>query len=319
MKVTGISFGSKNGRTDILVKEALFAAKAAGAEVEFINTHALNIGHCRSCGYCNRCRDEKTEIHCCLKDDFHILEDAFMEADGLIIGAPVYVVGPNGQVKNFIDRLSPHRDRSEMIEENKRRAAQGREPLEPNLFKDRYIGYISVGGAQTHNWVAFGLPTLHLLSVSQCLKAVGHIDAYDQGRTGSPLLDKGLMKMCGDLGRTVTQSIGKPYSEVNDWVGPKGLCPVCHNTLLDFMDGVRVECPTCGIRGTVSIVDGELKVSWPESEPLRARNTEVGVYEHYYEIRNMIKVCVPKLEAARDELEEEMKKYLNFEEAIKSV
>ena len=38
MKVLGISFGRRNQRSDVMVKEALFAAKAAGAEVQFINT-----------------------------------------------------------------------------------------------------------------------------------------------------------------------------------------------------------------------------------------------------------------------------------------
>ena len=33
MKVLGISFGRRNQRSDVMVKEALFAAKAAGAEV----------------------------------------------------------------------------------------------------------------------------------------------------------------------------------------------------------------------------------------------------------------------------------------------
>lgn len=35
MKVLGISFGRKNQRSDVLVKEALFAAKAAGADVSY--------------------------------------------------------------------------------------------------------------------------------------------------------------------------------------------------------------------------------------------------------------------------------------------
>ena len=54
MKVLGISFGRKNQRSDVMVKEALFAAKAAGAEVQFINTVTMNIGHCRACDYCSR-------------------------------------------------------------------------------------------------------------------------------------------------------------------------------------------------------------------------------------------------------------------------
>ena len=67
MKVLGISFGRRNQRSDVMVKEALFAAKAAGAEVQFINTVQLNIGHCRACDYCSRMRDKgEVEIHCCM-------------------------------------------------------------------------------------------------------------------------------------------------------------------------------------------------------------------------------------------------------------
>ena len=49
MKVLGISFGRKNQRSDVMVKEALFAAKAAGADVQFINTVTMNIGPCIAC------------------------------------------------------------------------------------------------------------------------------------------------------------------------------------------------------------------------------------------------------------------------------
>ena len=53
MKVLGISFGRKMKCGDIMVKEALFQAKAAGAEVEFINTINMEIGHCKACGACS--------------------------------------------------------------------------------------------------------------------------------------------------------------------------------------------------------------------------------------------------------------------------
>ena len=120
MKVLGISFGRKNQRSDVMVKEALFAAKAAGADVQFINTVRMDIGHCRACDYCSRMRDNgETEIHCCMKDDYHILEEACLEADGIIIAAPVYAVGIVGQFKNFVDRFGPSHDRAALIEENK--------------------------------------------------------------------------------------------------------------------------------------------------------------------------------------------------------
>ena len=317
MKVVGISFGRMNQRSDILVKEALFAAKKAGADVQFINTVRLDIGHCRACDYCSRMRDKgEVEIHCCMKDDYHILEEACLEADGIIIAAPVYAVGIVGQFKNFVDRFGPSHDRAALIEENKKRKAEGKPELDPRYFKDRYTGYISVGGAQTHNWVSLGLPMLDLFNFSLCMKCVGHVDAYDQGRTGSPLLDKNLMAQAAELGKAVAESLGKPYDEVDTWVGDEGVCPVCHNPLLSMNGTTHVECPICGIWGDLSVDGDKVKVEWSEKEIARARNTNIGIYEHYNEIQNMITVCVPKLVANKDMLDEEMKKYINFDESI---
>ena len=317
MKVVGISFGRMNQRSDILVKEALFAAKKAGADVQFINTVRLDIGHCRACDYCSRMRDKgEVEIHCCMKDDYHILEEACLEADGIIIAAPVYAVGIVGQFKNFVDRFGPSHDRAALIEENKKRKAEGKPELDPRYFKDRYTGYISVGGAQTHNWVSLGLPMLDLFSFSFCMKCVGHVDAYDQGRTGSPLLDKNLMAQAAELGKAVAESLGKPYDEVDTWVGDEGVCPVCHNPLLSMNGTAHVECPICGIWGDLSVDGDKVKVEWSEKEIARARNTNIGIYEHYNEIQNMIPVCVPKLTENKDYLDEQMKKYINFDETI---
>lgn len=323
MKVVGISFGRRNQRCDILVKEALFAAKKAGAEVEFINTLTLNIGHCRACDYCSREREKgKTEIHCCMKDDYPILEEACVEADGIIIAAPVYAVGIVGQFKNFLDRFGPSHDRAAMIEENKKRIAEGKkadELLDTRYFKDRYVGYISVGGAQTHNWVSLGLPMLDLFSFSLCMKCVGHVDAYDQGRTGSPLLDKRLMEKCGDLGKAVAESIGTAYDKCHTWVGEEGVCPVCHNQIMSLNGTTKVECPICGIWGNIVIEEDKLHVVFTEEEKERARNTSIGIYEHYNEIQNMIKVCVPKLQENAEKLPAMMKKYQNFSETIASI
>ena len=317
MKVLGISFGRRNQRSDVMVKEALFAAKAAGAEVQFINTVQLNIGHCRACDYCSRMRDKgEVESHCCMKDDYSILEEAVLDADGVIIGAPVYAVGIVGQFKNFLDRFGPSHDRAALLEENKKRKAEGKPELDPRYFKDRYTGMISVGGAQTHNWVSMGLPMLDLFNFSFCMKCVGHVDAYDQGRTGHPLFNPALMEQCAKLGTAVAESLGKPYDEVDTWVGDEGVCPVCHNPLLSMNGTTHVECPVCGIWGELSVERDKVKVDWSEKEIARARNTTIGIYEHYNEIQNMIEVCVPKLVANKDTLPKMMEKYKKFDEEI---
>ena len=311
MKVLGISFGRKNQRSDVMVKEALFAAKRAGAEVQFINTMRMNIGHCRACDYCSRMKDKgESEIHCCMKDDYHILEEACLE---------VYAVGIVGQFKNFVDRFGPSHDRAALLEEDKRRKEESRPKLDPRYFKDRYTGFISVGGAQTHNWVSLGLPMLDLFSFSLCMKCVGHVDAYDQGRTGHPLFDDKLMKKCAALGKAVAESVGKPYEEVDTWVGEEGVCPVCHNPLLSINGTTHVECPICGIWGELSLEEEKIKVAWSKEEIARARNTNIGIYEHYNEIQNMIKICVPKLVENKDTLSKMMRKYENFEETIENM
>ena len=112
MKVLGISFGRRNERCDILVKQALFAAKKAGAEVQFINTMRMEITHCHACDFCSRQREKgEVEIGCAFKDGYQELEQAYYDCDGVIIGAPVYAVGIVGQFKNFLDRLCPRSGR----------------------------------------------------------------------------------------------------------------------------------------------------------------------------------------------------------------
>ena len=68
-------------------------------------------------------------------------------------------------------------------------------------------------------------------------------------------------------------------------------------------------------------MEGEhVHIHFPEEQVKRARNTIPGIYEHYYEIQNMIKVCVPKLVANKEKLEKEMEIYKRpFDEVIKEM
>ena len=64
---------------------------------------------------------------------------------------------------------------------------------------------------------------------------------------------------------------------------------------------------------------GQGNVEFSEEEKNRARNTTIGIYEHYNEIQNMIEVCVPKLVANKDTLPKMMEKYKNFDKEIESM
>ncbi len=96
MKVLAISMGRKNERSDIYAKQVLMGVEAAAketgkdVEVEFVNTVTMNIGQCRGCGVCSKAPDGK--IKCILPDDYLEIEEKILDADGIIIAAPVYSV-----------------------------------------------------------------------------------------------------------------------------------------------------------------------------------------------------------------------------------
>lgn len=314
MKILAVSFGRKMHNCDILSIHALKAAQEAGAQVKLINTMNLNISHCRGCGACSAGRDKGKQIRCVINDDYLMLEDAILDADGVIVAAPVYALAPTGQMKNFDDRFGAAHDLAAATEEQKKRKAEGKELLDERLFRDKWVAYISVGGCHTPNWVSMGLPNFYMFGMSTCWTVVGQIDAYDMGHKVNPVLDETFMDRVAALGRHLAESIGKPKDEVT-WLGEEGVCPVCHNKFISISEdhSTEVECPMCGIRGTLEIVDGKVKVTFSEKEQQRARNTLKGLYEHYYELQEMNDIIKETITNRGGEIQEKMKEYQQFE------
>lgn len=309
MKILGISMGRKNERCDIYCKQVLKGAESMGADVQFINTVAMNIGQCRGCGACSEAPDGK--IKCIMKDDYLKLEEMVLDADGIIIAAPVYSVGIVGQLKNFLDRFGAAHDRASMIDEQEKRKADGRPLLDERYFKDRYCSYVAVGGAWTEDWTCLGLPMMHLFGCSQNMKVVGQINANDQGRKTSPFFDEPMMKDMFDMGVNLAKNVGVPYDDTT-WFGKEGTCPVCHLNMLMLAGGTKVTCPVCGIHGNVTIDEGEIKVDFPPEQLKRARYTIAGLNEHHAEIGEMMRICIPKIMANQEFLAEKKKEYAAY-------
>jgi len=102
VKVIGISGSPRKGNTEILVKEALKAAEEVGdVEIEFIPLRGKKINPCLAC---YQCVDRK--VLCIQQDDMLPLYKKFVEADGIIIGTPVYMYTVTAQLKAFMDRLT---------------------------------------------------------------------------------------------------------------------------------------------------------------------------------------------------------------------
>jgi multimeric flavodoxin WrbA len=318
MKVLGISFGKKMANTDILVKEALFGAKVAGAEVEFVNTVGMDIGRCIGCGACSTGFRQGKDTQCIVKDDYQALEQKVLDADAIILGAPVYVLQPVGQFKDFVDRFGPMHDMAAMQGEQDKRTERGEteNPVDPRYFKKRYVGYISVGGARTKNWVSLGMSSLHLFGMSSGMKVVGEIDAYNMGSTGNPVLDEALIANANTLGVKVAEAVGKTEGEI-EWYGEEGTCPVCHQNLITLNGTTTVECPICGIEGKLSVEGDKVNVTFSKEQQARARGTYEGMLEHFLEISGFGAVAGPKMQAAKDRLPGLLQRYRDFDKLTK--
>ncbi len=90
----------KEANTWLMVKKALAeAATVPGAETELYEIAGKKINHCLGC---NKCAELG---RCVFKDDFAEFVDKYLEADGIIWGAPVYHMSIPSLMKATIDRL----------------------------------------------------------------------------------------------------------------------------------------------------------------------------------------------------------------------
>ncbi len=99
MRILGI-YGSprKGGNTDILLDEALRAARAAGADVSSVRCCDLKIAGCVECGGCDKTGK------CVVDDDMQKVYPKLYEADAIILASPIFFYGVTSQAKALIDR-----------------------------------------------------------------------------------------------------------------------------------------------------------------------------------------------------------------------
>ena len=100
LKVVGISGSSrKKGNTEFLIQSALEEIRKEGIDAEIITLADKTI---TPCNVCMVCRKEKGR--CAIGDDFDPVFLKMKEADGLILGTPVYFGSATPNIKSLIDR-----------------------------------------------------------------------------------------------------------------------------------------------------------------------------------------------------------------------
>lgn len=100
MKVIGLVGSPRTGgNTDILVQKVLAGAREQGAESEIFYLNDLTIRGCQACLSC------KKTGKCAVNDDLTPIYEALNEADGIVVGSPIYFGRFTAQVAPFLDRL----------------------------------------------------------------------------------------------------------------------------------------------------------------------------------------------------------------------
>ncbi len=103
MKVLGISGSPRaGGNTEILVNLALDVLAEEGIETEFLSLADRPIKPCQGCGRC-----AGTDPPRCAQDDpaFEGIIERFVEAQGILVGSPVYFGSATPQTMAMLDRV----------------------------------------------------------------------------------------------------------------------------------------------------------------------------------------------------------------------
>ncbi len=335
MRILGLIGSARRlGNTEALVKEALLGAQEAGAQaaveagaeagaqagaetgiqsetavaVSLLRLTDLNIKPCRGCMSC-----VFGDGTCAIKDDdMPYLLDLMLQADGVIIGAPTYILSPAAIIKLITDRFLMAAPRIREIR-----------------AKKRYAATINVAGLPS--WDPFGSSMLNMFALAFQFDLVDSVTAFSPG-PGETLLDPKNIEAAHAAGRHLVEAAagrGKKagFASGEGVTGAAGaiqgsrrnVCPVCGNVYLAISPDGKVACPICEAEGWLVTgnatgngpVVGDLTVEFPASVRSTNRWAEEPLIRHvndwiiaskdtYREKRPAIKELLQKYQRLND-------------------
>jgi len=100
MKILGVVGSPRvGGNTEVITRIALEEVQKEGLETELISLAGKNIQPCDGCRSC------WTTGECHIKDDFEVIYNKMVEADGIILATPVYYGAATPQIASLINRF----------------------------------------------------------------------------------------------------------------------------------------------------------------------------------------------------------------------
>lgn len=216
-KVLGLVVSHRKlGNSEILVKEIMSNIPEECSR-ELIRLTDMEIKPCKACYVC--LQPDKT---CPVRDDFNFLIGKIREADALIIGVPIYFLGPHGYYKMLTDRLVGAQNHSQ--------DTQGK----PCVI---VMPYGSKGWEGYSKAACVVMPKLLRMKLVDCWQVHATLP-------GESLLNPENISYAKALGRELFT--GREYHAGSNE------CPICGSDLFRLLPENQVECPICGSRGILN-------------------------------------------------------------------
>lgn len=217
-----VSSPRKLANGEMLTREVAKASSEA-FDLEIIKLTDLNLGLCRGCYSCLRPGQK-----CPIEDDFYHLLNKMKEADGIILSAPCYALGPNAVTKLLGDRVIAS---AQSIEELWGKpcvviATAGIEGWE---------GYILTSLNTTVRFLGLELKDSHLF--------IGALP-------GEGVIREGALERAQEMGEALFGQARKTK---------KGECPTCWSELWKFNDTQNKFCAICGQEANLQMAEGGLE------------------------------------------------------------
>ena len=210
-KVLGLVVSERRlGNSEILLKE-IMGSITEPCIFELIRLTEMNIKPCKACYRCLN-----PEKACRIKDDFNFVLDKIKNADALLIGVPVYVLGPHGSLKMLTDRMLGV---SRFVNQTRGKPCV----LVIPYGKEGYTGYTKTA--------VLVLPRILEMRIFERWM-------INAALPGECLINEENLIHAKELGKKIFK--GQPEFQKNPWE-----CINCGADLFRFLPDGGIECPLC--------------------------------------------------------------------------
>lgn len=222
---------------------------------------------------------------CRIQDGWSQLRDMLDKSDGIILGAPTYIIGPPGIIKMIIDR-----NIALMYQKDRSKAKPG----------------VVIGVAGVKGWETFTMPILNLFMLSSGFTVIDQAIFYAQG-PGEILLNDSAMERARKLGFNLYHALDKP-NEKWKYHEESEQCPNCHQNLFTIKNG-KVECALCQTKAEIKTENNTIKLSFNPENLKKHRWSNEALQENLF---SAVLSSGPRFLEEKTEIEKRSQKYLQF-------